>query len=286
MTGLGGYVVKTGADGVLETPTTEVDQIIEALRGERRVVLHFHGGLVDEKAGMRAAEGLISTYEGAGAYPVFFIWRSGIFDILSGNLREIASERAFDVLRKWVLKFAVGKLRQAVGLAPKGAPLPTPSDHEVYLEIDRAKAGEEPYAYDDAIASATPEDLSEAEATELEARLRDDPELQVIGVEIAESALPEEVRTASRGVTVTERKSEKTLMSPEVVEELQREARVPEGQKGLLTSAALARRGVKVLGRVIGRFRSDTDHGLYPRSSRSSCASSTWPTSGRSSGGR
>jgi hypothetical protein len=257
---LRGHLITTGGDGVLRTPPAEVDAIVEAMCSEPRAVLHFHGGLVSEEAGLRAAAGLLPTYRDAGAYPVFFIWRSGLLEIVSGNLREIANERAFKLLSKWVVKFAVGKLREAVGA--KGAPLPTPSDRDVYEEIDRASGGAEPYA-----GLGAPSDLGELtpeQEAEVEQRLRADPELQALGVEIAESALPEEVREASKGVTVTRRLSATTLMSPDVVQELQREATVPEGEKGLVTSAALARKGVKVLARVIARFRADTDHGLYP----------------------
>jgi len=257
---LRGHLITTGADGVLQTPAEEVDAMIEAMCAAPRAVLHFHGGLVSEETGLKAAQGLLPTYQQAGAYPIFFIWRSGLIEILQGNLREIADERAFQTLSQWVLKFAVGKLREAVGA--KGAALSTPSDRDVFMEMDKARDGGEPYAD----VEPPPElgELTPEQEAEVEQRMRADPELQAIGAEIADSALPEEVRQASKGVTVTSRLSDKTLMSPEVVRELQQEAAVPEGGKGLLTSAALARKGAKVLGRVISRFRDRTDHGLYP----------------------
>ncbi len=257
---LRGHLITTGADGVLQTPLEEVDALIEAICAAPRAVLHFHGGLVDEQAGRNAAQGLLPTYQEAGAYPVFFIWRSGLMEILRGNLREIADEQAFQTLSKWVLKFALGKLREAVGA--KGAALTTPSDRDVFSELDKARDGGEPYAE----VQLPPElgELTPEQEAEVEQRMRADPELQAIGVEIAASALPEEVRRASKGITVTSRLSERTLMSPEIVRELQQEAAVPEGEKGLLTSAALARKGAKVLRRVISRLRDHTDHGLYP----------------------
>lgn len=257
---LRGHLITTGADGVLQTPAAEVDALIKAMCAAPRVVLHFHGGLVSEEAGLKAAQGLLPTYQQAGAYPVFFIWRSGLIEIVRGNLREIADERAFQTLSKWVLKFALGKLREAAGA--KGAALTTPSDRDVYTEMDKARDGGEPYA--DVETPAELDELSPEQEADVEQRMRADPELQAIGVEIATSALPEEVRKASKGVTVTSRLSDKTLMSPEIVRELQQEATVPEGEKGLVTSAALARKGAKVLARVISRFRRRTDHGLYP----------------------
>jgi hypothetical protein len=40
-------------------------------RCPKKIVIHFHGGLVDRAAGIRAATGLKPGYEAAGAYPLF-----------------------------------------------------------------------------------------------------------------------------------------------------------------------------------------------------------------------
>lgn len=253
--------MSTSADGRLDTPPAEVDRIVAAARGASRVVLHFHGGLVDERAGTGVAARLLPVYQEAGAYPVFFVWRSGLVEIVSGNLREIAGERGFRALVRWVLKLALSKLTEIAGV--KGTDTRLLNDNELAVELQRAaQEGREPFA------SVTPttqvQELTEQERRQVEQLLRADPVLQAVGAEIAASALPQEQRTGARGAVV--RGSTRTLMSPAVVDELQQAAagaRQP-GQKGIVTSAALAKKGLSVLVHVIGRFRDDSDHGIYP----------------------
>jgi hypothetical protein len=40
------------------------------------LVIHFHGGLVNETAGRKIAQRLLPIYATAGAYPLFFVWES------------------------------------------------------------------------------------------------------------------------------------------------------------------------------------------------------------------
>ncbi len=61
------------------------------------LVVHFHGGLVGEKAGMAVAERLLPVYRSAGSYPVFFVWESGLLDVISHNLGEISREKIFQL---------------------------------------------------------------------------------------------------------------------------------------------------------------------------------------------
>ena len=42
----------------------------------RPLLVHFHGGLVDESSGLGIAQRLLAEYRRAGAYPVFFVWQS------------------------------------------------------------------------------------------------------------------------------------------------------------------------------------------------------------------
>ncbi len=48
-----------------------------------KLVVHFHGGNVPRDEGMRIAKNLLSVYRDAGAYPIFFVWNSGISESLS-----------------------------------------------------------------------------------------------------------------------------------------------------------------------------------------------------------
>jgi hypothetical protein len=103
-------------DGVFDTTTrADLDQLFTSLGqspDNGKLVIHFHGGLVDLQAGKANAQNFLSYSESKGltAYQVFFIWESGFFDalmnILTQELGTISEEPAFKSLQQ----FADGRL--------------------------------------------------------------------------------------------------------------------------------------------------------------------------------
>ncbi|MFE0061651.1 hypothetical protein [Streptomyces sp. NPDC059003] len=53
-------------------------------------------------------------------------------------------------------------------------------------------------------------------------------------------------------------------MSPQTVAELAAETEAADNRRAVVTSALLVRKTVRVVSAVVGRFRTHTDHGLYP----------------------
>jgi hypothetical protein len=140
-------VIHSGPEGrFLESGTTkaDVDAIVARIMTGERTVLHFHGGLVNERTGMTIARNVAAAYGEAGAYPVTFVWRSGILEVLPANLHEIAGESLFKTLLKWVTKYALGKIRQDIK-GMRGGVLALPRDIEVARELNRRNTGQEPY---------------------------------------------------------------------------------------------------------------------------------------------
>jgi hypothetical protein len=257
----GGHVIETKANGVLVTPEAEVDALVEVVQDKQKIVLHFHGGLVNADAGRKIAAGLQKTYEDGGAYPIFFVWHAGLLEVLEGNLREIVEEEAFRVVEKWVTKFAVGKLSQDAG--QKGLQLATPNDAEVLGELSGRRTGAEPYAEFEV--SEDLDDVTEAEQRQLRQAMEQDPQARTATLAIVGDMLPEDDVATSRGIEVSRRRSRKTLMDPDVVTEFEQQvAGVDDGQKGVLSAAHLAQKAAAVLVRVIQRFRRGNDHGVYP----------------------
>ena len=72
------------------------------------LVLHFHGGLVNESSARGIADRLAPIYTDANSYPLFFVWESGLWETIWNNLGEIRQESFFQELAKkvgeWVLK--------------------------------------------------------------------------------------------------------------------------------------------------------------------------------------
>lgn len=59
------------------------------------LVLHFHGGLVPEHKGLEIANALTTRFVEAGGFPLFMVWRTGIWETLHTALPVIVGERIF-----------------------------------------------------------------------------------------------------------------------------------------------------------------------------------------------
>ena len=130
------------ADGV--SSVADVERIVGRAVGNARprgIAIHFHGGLVNQAAALGIARRLAPVYDGAGAYPIFFVWESGVLEIVTHNLTEIAGEDIFKILLKYVLKFAVGKLGQAAGAKSIAAAMP--NDMQMHIEMARPEPFQE-----------------------------------------------------------------------------------------------------------------------------------------------
>lgn len=254
-------IILSGPDGrFMERGTTkdDIDAIVSNIMRSDRAVLHFHGGLVNEATGMTIARNVAAAYREAGAYPVAFVWRSGILEVVPGNLREISGENLFKTLLKWVTKYALGKLGQDDGA--RGM-LDLPRDTEVARELNRRHVEQEPY--DDVVVSADVDEPTASELAALERDLAGQPALQEVAAAVATPAEPETATVTERGAVVRVSTAD-TLLDPDVVAELRADLARRTGERALLSTAFLARKGAQVLLAVVRRFRAHTGHGLYP----------------------
>lgn len=254
------YVIHTGRDGELDTTTPQhIEQMIEGIRETGKLVIHLHGGLVSAPKARAKADELLPVYQGAGAYPVFFVYETGVLEIVRNNWREIGSERIFKLLLRKLLKYAVGKLTNIEGAKATGA-YPMPNDIEVGIALRNAEAGKEPF---EEIEVTNNELLAEPEekrfTDDLATDIRVQEELQAI---VNGAADFEEMESTAKGVTSRHKASTETLMSPAVVDELVKDASEKEG-KGVFSSAKFIVKAGKVLARVISRHVNNRDHGAY-----------------------
>lgn len=249
------HCIHTRENGLLDTTTVgDLDAMFERLRGEQRVVVHFHGGLIKEASGFRIAEGLAPVYSGAGAYPVFFVWSSSGQEVVGGNLSEIFGEDIFQRLLALVTKHTVKKVtRDAEGVH-------TPSTKSVQTELLRRDAREEPYA--EVRPAGRVESLSPEERGELEQEVAADDELNAQLRTILDARLDEHVATTEREVVVRTRASAQSLMTPRVLDELAR-GEATGAQEGVVSAITLAKKAGEVLLKVVRRFRAGSDHGVY-----------------------
>ncbi len=94
--------------GKLRTTAADIDAILAHLQqaDAPKVVLHFHGGLVDEEAGELTARRVVPLYLSAGARPIVFIWETGLLETITHNLSDIHDTRLF----KKIVAYAVQQL--------------------------------------------------------------------------------------------------------------------------------------------------------------------------------
>ncbi|TGB09986.1 hypothetical protein [Streptomyces sp. MZ04] len=253
--------IHSGQGGRLASTTTaDIDELVAGLKDRPRVVLHFHGGLIDDALGFRTAERLAPVYEAAGADPVFFVWSSGLLETLRGNLPQILNESVFRTLLNRVTRYATGIVFQEPGQRALGV-VATPTSRAVAAELAQVRAGQEPYAR--LTAPADVPELSDDEQRQLATELSTDIELAERTREIVNSVAPAPAeRAAAARDAIGGRAAAATLMSPEIVADLV--DRAGAGERALVSTALLVRKTVRVVAAVVGRFRRRTDHGLYP----------------------
>jgi hypothetical protein len=264
MPGTDDYCINTGKHGVLHgTTTDQIESLFQTLKTKSQIVLYFHGGLVPREAGMKIADKLLPGFLAVDNYPVFFVYETGFLEIVARNLTDIAGEDIFKVLLKWVLKYAIAKLRLPVGA--KGIEAVQPTDIELHEELSKREEGREPFAGEPVIRDVEP--VTEVEEQELREDLAQDSDLMETIEAIGKSGESEvEADAGTRGPGAGTQKSAQTLMSPEVVAEINNDVAYAEsgGSRGVLTTATVLYRAGKVLVRTIDRFRHHRDHGVYP----------------------
>jgi hypothetical protein len=136
--------INLGADGTfalsgaLSSTAADVDYLLgDALNGASRLVLFFHGGLVNEASGLASAKRMAGTY-GTTAASIGIIWETGLGETFRDNLLAVTDTRVFKKTLSWVLaKAGVGDDNGARG--PGGGSLDA-AKIEAMLETPRGAA--------------------------------------------------------------------------------------------------------------------------------------------------
>src|ERR1043165_4490628 len=117
--GRGGTFAATGTHP--STPA-DVDALVAHLgtRNPRRLVLHFHGGLVSETDGFAIAESLTPVYAEAGAHPVTIIWETGLRETVVRNLASIGQTKLFKMIVIYAIRHAAKALGESIGARGPG----------------------------------------------------------------------------------------------------------------------------------------------------------------------
>src|ERR1700722_5881620 len=77
------YIIQTTRDGHLDdvSPHAHVVDVFErAIASSLPIVIHLHGGLVPKESAYQTVNLLQPKYVAAGFFPIFIVWRTGLFD--------------------------------------------------------------------------------------------------------------------------------------------------------------------------------------------------------------
>lgn len=132
------------ASGDHATKAAEIDALFQHLNesNAKSLVVHFHGGLVTEDAGVEIAKKMAPVYVAAGAVPLTFVWETGLVETFRDNLLKIYQTELFKKLLKWVLRRTAQRFG---GFEGRGAGVLIPM---AQIELELAKPT--PFAsYDD-----------------------------------------------------------------------------------------------------------------------------------------
>lgn len=243
------------------TTPAQMDALFAAFgaSGRQTLVVHFHGGLVSESAALATAASLRPEYEAAGAYPVFFVWETGIMEVAKNSWARIASETVFKILVDRVAGYAAGKIKQAAGM--KG--IVTKSGTVDQAELAHSDAQGD---FSAKIASKSeldafrkvPDDLDDADEQFITSQLEADFELMG-AIQAAVNSIEPPSEVSKGGVFVAMQASDQTLMAPAA---LQQFSSAPGG-KGIVNPLSVAKAVVVIIAKVIKRFVLGRDHGLH-----------------------
>jgi len=241
----------------------DLDAMLDELDASgRKLVVHFHGGLVSRDRGLATAARLHDVYEHAGAYPLFVVWQSGLGETIVHNLSEIQAERIFRQLLAHVLRFAVGKAHEAAGgtravAATSPSPFEPPALEAVYTGAVERTSGE-PYA--ELPATAGP--LTAAQVDQLTAALAADPVIREESATIAGTLHEPQPEAVGDMRAARIRGSAHTRMSDDVLEQIRAEAAMPK--RGILATTRLVAGAIATVERVLARLNDGRAHGIYP----------------------
>jgi hypothetical protein len=241
--------VNVGPNGTLRisgthyTTAADIDAIFNKLTrdGTGKLVVHFHGGLVNEAAGIKVAQKMVPVYTTAGSHAVTFVWETGVFETVRQNLDTISHTKLFRLLLKKIIGKVIEKLGVSVGGRGPGGAL---TDAEIEAELDKPFPFEESRFNQGARGGA-------AGMTEPDADLA----RQEVQVELEQEF---EASADFRLLIETEAPVTPYLKTEEIVPSSDESARA------LFSTAKAAIAAAKIFYHVVKRFIRKRDHGLYP----------------------
>ncbi len=236
---------------LFDTTSADVDKIFESLKDGDRLLLYFHGGLVNVKSGMDTAE-RITRYvtTGTQSHPVSFVWETGLIETLTQNLDVIWSSEFFKRLLVKVIKVAGKNLGIDVKGLDGSKGVGGMRDEEIWDQLKRAEP------FEDTVEVTGKRSVSLKWVGDDDLNELDD----IIGKEI-KADMEEEIESDQLLIDAA------TAEKPPLEADLMRNTIAgtkAQGEKGILSLAKLITAAVKIVVAVVKRYMKKRNHDFYP----------------------
>jgi hypothetical protein len=250
-------------DGTTEQDIRSIFGAIDSTEAPH-VVIHFHGGLIDKKEGLAAAENLIPLYRDAGAYPIIFVWESGWREVIDRNVKAIFSEPLFQRILAHVTQFAKAKIDQKRDKdVPRSVTLELPKTSDILHELERPS----PFLDVDPNLLLTDDALTRAESRQFKELLEEDDPFQAAAKRVLHQlqVQPESAEISAPGLY----DARATLMTIDDSDgptntSAEKRALQKDVDRGLVSSSIIIIKCGKVLSTSLNRFMKRRHHGFYP----------------------
>ena len=232
--GLNGTFRPTGA---IHSVPTDVDAIAAAIAVSKRpVVVHFHGGLVDEQQGMATAAALTPVYELAGCHPITVVWETGFIETVTRNIGSLYKTDLFQEILRIVLE----RVAKHIGLEGARGPGLGLSAAEIETELQK------PVPFENVDTKAA-------------AGARGGPAPGMPQLDEIEEELREDLEANTRVAELLERPEQVAPMEPQYRGPIEQ---APKGARGV--PLWLLKPLAKITWRSAVRWWDGRDHGFYP----------------------
>lgn len=244
-----------------------------------KLLLHLHGGLVDEASGLAGADRLSGTGPnswqlGSEWTQIYVIWRTGAIETVKSNWIELVHE---DRLYQTILRKLIGFVTKKLGLPASGA-RGSESLKIDENEIQRRLIGQAgPHPFEDVDVHMAPSLPAGARATviseqsngelaiDFQKELAEDDSFQKATANLDEAVnVPSGARTSSLGADIAEGERMRKRLSGKIQAEIAPPPAVSGGARGIVSVGTfLLLHAGQVAIRCFKRFRSGRDHGLH-----------------------
>lgn len=240
--GLNGTFRETGKE---HTHAEDIDALFEYLSTTetKKIVLYFHGGLVNEQNGRKTAEKMWNLLN-EEAYTIAFVWKTGFLEILKKQLEAIYHSPLFQKITQFVSFRSFNYLGgDSVRGGGKGS-----SQVMTKREVERELQRENPFEQFDKIVCQEAEQLNELDLNNIEEQLKEQ-----LRADLEKSSFDKLIQEYAF----------QDLLIPEMEGFKNPETEIDQTRKGLISSISS-----KVLAliafNVVKRYWQKRDHGFYP----------------------